>query len=730
MRIETNPEIDAKAFQYDEPVERVEFSFTSVSRREFVNVLGAGLLIAVVADQAMAQEAPTTQREGGGRRGGGGGRGGREQAPQPLATRVHIGEDGAITVMTGKVECGQGARAELTQAAAEELGVAPHQINLLMADTSLCPDDWITAGSRSTPTTVPAVRQGAATARELLVAFAAKQWGVQPSDVKLEGGRASDGGNRTMSYADLAKSQDAAAEFKKIIPSDVKLASVKEWKVMGASLARPNGRDVVTGKHQYPSDVTRPGMLYGKVLRAESYGAKLKSVDTSAAKAMKDVTVVEDNGFVGVVAPTSFVAKNALGAIAKTAEWEPAPHPSSKELWDYLRQHARGGVPENPFASELSGADKQFKQTYHVPYVQHCPMEPRAAVAEWSADGKLTVWTGTQNPFGVRGELSRAFGIDQQNVRVIVPDFGGGFGGKHTGECAVEAARLAKAAGKPVSLRWTRQEEFTWAYFRAGSVIDIQAGLDAKGNITSWFQLNINHGNQSVETPYKIEHAKGQFVPLEPPPLRHGSYRSLASAPNTFAREAAMDELAALASRDPLEFRLSHLENPRLRAVVEAVTQKFNWTNRVQNREPGSGVGLACGIDKGSYVATCALVSVDPNDKSIRVRQVCQAYECGAIVNPDNLINQVRGGIIMGLGPALREAMEFENGRMRNATFWKYNVPRFEDVPELDVVLLNRTDLPSAGAGETPLIAVAPAIANAVFNATGTRVREMPVKLA
>lgn len=313
-------------------------------------------------------------------------------------------------------------------------------------------------------------------------------------------------------------------------------------------------------------------------------------------------------------------------------------------------------------------------------------------------------------------------------MRVIVPDFGCGFGGKHTGEAAVEAARLAKAAERPVLLKWTRDEEFVWAYFRPAAVIDVEASLDDQGKITSWQFLNINSGGAAVDTPYRIGRNRSRYVASETP-LRQGSYRTLAATANNFARECFMDELAAAAGADPLDFRLAHLENPRLRAVLEEAAKRFNWRERVKQKRPDVGIGLACGTEKGSYVAACVEIAIDAAQKRITVRRVCEVFECGAVLNPDNLTSQVQGCILMGLGPALREEMRFADGKMRNAVFSKYLVPRFSDVPELDIHLLNRPDLASAGGGETPIIAIAPAIGNAVFQASGTRVHAMPIRL-
>jgi len=721
QRIDTSSEsadsglLGNPASDVEELSENVNYDF-GVSRRGFVQVLGAGIMLAVNAGPVLAQRA-------GGRGGGGGGR------TRPVAARIHIGKDGVITVMAGKVEMGQGARAELTQAAAEELRVPVSQIRMILSDTALVPDDGLTAGSRTSPSTVPAVRQGAAAARHLLVQAACQRWEVESNAIEVQDGKlVHPPSKRSISYSELAQTDELVQAFAKAPPADVTLTATNDWKVLGTSVPRPNGRDLVTGAHQYPSDIIRPGMLRGKILRAPSYGAKLISVDLEPAKAMKDVIAVREGEFIGVAAPTTYAAEQALAAIAKTAKWEAAPHPASKELYDYLREHAQGGVPPNPFAEEVAKAHKSLRQTYHVPYAQHAPLETRVALAEWT-EGKLTVWTGTQNPFGYQGELASALHVPRENVRVIVPDFGCGFGGKHTGESAIEAARLARGAGHPVLLKWTREEEFTWAYFRPAAVIDVEATLDEKGALSSWYCININSGGSALDTPYRTGQARTRSISSKAP-LRHGSYRALAATANNFARECFMDELAAAASADPLQFRLAHLDNPRLRAVLETAASRFKWRERVMEKKPDIGIGLACGTEKGSYVAACAEIAVDRKESKIVVRHVCEVFECGAILNPGNLVSQVQSGIIMGLGPALREQMRFEEGKMLNPRFSKYPVPRFSDLPELDIHLLNRPDLASAGGGETPLIAIAPAIANALFHATGERVREMPIRLA
>ncbi len=669
----------------------------TLNRREFAEVAGAGLLITVLGTAARAQR--------------GGGRG-----PAPggtLESRLHIGEDGAVTVLTGKVEVGQGARAELAMAAAEEMGLAPERVRVVMADTDLVPNDGITAGSRTTPATVPAVRRAAAAARELLK-------------------RSGSGG-----YAELARSAELAVANKAALPADVTVTPVKEWRVLGTPVHRTDGRDMVTGAHRFPSDISRPRMLYGSVLRPPSYGATLTAVDLTVAAKMEGVTAVRDGSFVGCAARTKMAARKAVEAIAAAAQWETREHPSSERLFAYLKEHAvkdgQGGrrpreQSKGSLEEGLRQAERRVRAVYQVPFIQHAPMEPRAAVAEWQ-DGRLTVWTGTQNPFGVRDQLVQAFHLAPEKVRVIVPDTGGGFGGKHTGEAAIEAARLAKEAERPVSLEWTRTEEFTWAYFRPAGLFEVEAGLDARGQITAWDFANYNAGTAGLESPYRIAHARTRFLYCDSP-LREGSYRGIAATANNFARECFMDELAGAAGADPLEFRLAHLENPRLRDVLLAAAKGFGWDQRRKQRRKGAGVGLACGTEKGSYVAACAEVEADTDKGDLKVRAIWMAFECGAILNPANLRAQVDGSIIQGLGGALLEDIRFENGRLTNGSFRKYPVPRFRDVPPIEILLLNRPDLPPAGAGETPIIAVAPAIANAAFQATGERSRAMPVRVA
>jgi isoquinoline 1-oxidoreductase len=428
-----------------------------------------------------------------------------------------------------------------------------------------------------------------------------------------------------------------------------------------------------------------------------------------------------------VTAPTEHLAAKAVAAIR--AEWKSASQISEGELFDTLKGKSPalqgGGDPavQKSDSSAEKPADRTLQQTYTVAYIAHAPLEPRAAVAEWK-DDKLTVWTGTQRPFGVRGELAQAFRVPEERIRVIVHDTGSGYGGKHTGEAAVEAARLAKAAGKPVKLVWTREEEFTWAYFRPAGVIDVTGTVRDDGTIAAWEFHNYNSGGSGLRGLYDIPGQKTEFHQARSP-LRQGSYRALASTANHFARESHIDDLARLVKMDPLEFRLKNLKDPRLRAVLQAAGDRFGWGKR--KAAVDHGFGLAAGFEKGAYVATCAEIALDRAEGKVRVVRVVQAFECGAVLNPDHLKNQNEGAIVMGLGGALFEAIRFNGGKVLNPRFSRYRVPRFSDAPEIEIVLLDRKDLPSTGAGETPIVGIAPAVGNAICQATGVRLRSLPM---
>jgi CO/xanthine dehydrogenase Mo-binding subunit len=670
-------------------------------RRDFLKALGGGLAVLLTLDSpAHAQES--------GRRGSGGG---ENALPQNIGAWLHIAESGAVTVYTGKVEMGQNIRTSLTQAVAEELHAGPGRIELVMGDTMLTPFDAGTFGSRTTPTMAPQLRKVAAAAREMLLDLAAAEWHADRALLVVEEGSVRNpSSGASLSFGELTKGR----KLTRTVSPDVRVTPPAEWKIAGHDLHKVNARSIVTGKEKYTSDIKLPGMLHGRVVRPAAFKAELISADVEPARRIPGVVAVHDGGFLGVACDDSSQLDAAAGAVK--AEWKTSPQINSRELFPWLKSHPGAAVDWKPIE-----ADVHLEASYRVAYIAHVPMEPRSAVARWES-GRLTVWTGTQCPFRVRTELADAFGLSEDQVRVLVPATGSGFGGKHSGECAIEAARLAKAAGRPVKLQWTREEEFTWAYLRPAGIIDVRSGVRKDGVITGWQFHNYNSGGAALRSPYDIPNQITEFHAVDSP-LRQGSYRSLAAAANHFARESHMDELARAAGIEPAAFRLRNAADPRLRAVIEASTERFHW-GRTKHRD-GQGFGMAAGFDKGGYVSACVEITVV--NHRVRVDRVVQSFDCGAIVNPEQLKNQVAGALIMGLGGALFEAIDFENGRILNPRLSSYRVPRFSDVPEIDVVLLDRKDLPSAGAGETPIVAIAPAVANAIHDATGKRLRSMPL---
>jgi len=693
-----------------------------LQRREFFRVMGAGAVVLVAArGTVLAQQ------------GRGGAAPAQPQMPEEVNAYIHIGANGAVTAFSGKVEIGQNNRTMFTQLVAEELRVPVARVNVITGDTGRTPWDRGTVGSESAPILGTQFRRAGAAAREMIVARAARLWNVEASRLTVRDGRVSDpGSNRAATYAELLQGQ----ELTEIIPREIKSTPPAQWTIAGTDVPKVDGRAFVTGGHKYLSDMKLPGMVHGKMVRPPAVGATIDTVDASAAQAMPGVTVVRDGEFLGVTAPSLAAAERALAAMKVT--WKEKPgQPSNAEIFDHLKKTSRvnnategdRGTPymdvwnEGSMEQGLAAAAQKSSQTYTIRYVAHCPLETRTGLAQWEGD-KLTVWTGVQRLFGARGELARAFRIPEANIRVIVPENTPCYGGKHNADAGVEAARLAKGAQKPVKLVWTREEEFNWAYVRPAGTVEVQSGMTADGKLTAWEFHNYNSGPGALGSPYKIPNKKHQFHNAESP-LRQGSYRGLAATFNHFARETHMDELAYMAKIEPLAFRKKNTDDARLLAVYDAAAKGFGWgaAKTVQ----GQGFGIAGGMEKLGYVATCAEVRVNPANGQVRVARVLVAFECGAIINPNQLKNQIEGAVMYGLGGAMFEEIEFENGRLKNGSFTDYRLPRFSDMPLIETVLLDRRDIEPGGGGETPMFALAPAIGNAIFDAVGVRVRSMPL---
>ncbi|HET9745022.1 MAG TPA: molybdopterin cofactor-binding domain-containing protein, partial [Chitinophagaceae bacterium] len=650
-----------------------------LDRRKFFKLTGGGLIVAFVLKDLLSFNDETSSAE-------------TTSMAAGVESWIHIGEDGTVSVYTGKVEVGQNIRTSLSQIVAEELMVPVMSIRMIMGDTDLVPYDAGTFGSRTTPQMGTQLRKAAATARLALLDMAAKKWNTPATGIRTENGMVLNiATNEKINYGALTKGEKLVL----VISDNVPVIAVNDWKVAGRSLPKVDQRNFITGKHVYVSDMKLPGMLYGKVLRAPSYGAKLIDADLAQAKNIPGVIVVKDGDFIGVAAPDVKAATKALQSI--NVKWdEKKDHPSNSNIFDYLLKNPAGegggrnsGTINGNIDQGLTEADFKHAVTYNIHYIAHVPLEPRAAVAEWSNE-KLTVWTGTQRPFGVQEELAQTFKIDKKNVRVIMPDTGSGYGGKHSGETAIEAARLAKEANKPVKVVWTREEEFVWAYFRPGGVIEVNAGVKKDGSITAWKFINYNSGGAGLDTQYKVSNKHTAHVRSNSP-LRQGSYRGLAATANVFARECHMDDLARLIKMDPLEFRVKNLDDDRFIAVLKTAAQNFGWKGA---NPKDHGYGIAGGFEKGGYVGTCAEIKVN-GDKEVHVVRITQAFECGAIINPHHLEQQVMGCVVQALGGALFEAVEFANGKILNSNLSAYRVPRFSDMPKIEIVLIDRKDLPS-----------------------------------
>ena len=510
----------------------------------------------------------------------------------------------------------------------------------------------------------------------------------------------------------------------------VRLAS---WQLAGHPHLPPGTAAAVTGTRRFVSDLSQPGMWHGAVLRGPVPGAVLRSLHRSALGGQPDVLVVQAAGLAGVIAADPATAAAAAAALQAAASWDAPAAPSESELASFLRAHLSPGGPgrwggpleeqEGSPASALESAALRREATYSTAYVAPAALETRVAVAAWDG-GRVTVWTGTQTPFPVRAQVAAALSLPEADVRVIVPPTGGGFGGKHAAGTAIEAAVLARHAGRPARVAWSRHEEFTVGTLRPAALIDIAAGVTAEGTLSGWTHVNINSGPAGIGTPYRVADRRLEWQPADSP-LPQASYRALAATANTFARESMIDELPSETGADPVVFRLRNLADDRLAAVLRAVAEEIGW-QADRDRIPGLGVGIACGLEKDGRVVTAAQVVIAPG-RQVRVTGLVTGYECGAIVNPQTVRNQVEGATVMAFGGAMFEAISFTGGVITNGSFSAYRVPRLADIPPVEVILLDRPDLPSAGAGETPMIAVAPAIAAAIFDATGLRLRSLPL---
>jgi len=691
-----------------------EENTTQVSRRAFLQGLGGGIVIMFTVGGPAAY----SQR--------------RNRERPDFNAYLRVGEDGRVTCYTGKIEMGQGPITSLAQSLADELDVSIDSVDMVMGDTALCPYDAGTWGSTTTPYFGPVLRAAGAEARAVLIGLAAVRLKVSKEQLAVKDGVVFDKSNSStkVTYAQLTRGK----KIERRLEQEPKIKGVGQYNLIGKPLTRRDAPLKVTGKAKYTGDIRVPGMVYAKVLRPPSHGAKIKSFDSSAVDAMDGYQVVRDDQLVAVLHKYPDMAENALSKLK--VEYDiPEPRFDDKTVFDYFMDNAgEGRVNGRPGGDLDTGAklaNKVVESTYLNGYVAHSPMEPHTAIAHFEGD-KVTVWASTQTPFGLHGRLTKELGMPSEKVRVIAPFVGGGFGGKINYEQAIQAVKIAKIARKPIHLEWTREDEFFYDTFRPAAAVKIKAGVDASGKLVLWDYNVHGMGGRGASLFYDIPHnrttlyrgrlSNGQQQHL----LNTGPWRAPDNNTNSFARESHIDVMAAAAGIDPLEFRLKNIKDEKFQAVLKAGADKFGWTP-ASKTPSGRGYGIACGEDVGVPVVLFAEVKVNERTGAVQVKRVVCAQNLGLVINPEGVRIQAEGCITMGMGYALTEEVHFNGGKVLDLNFDKYELPRFSWVPEIEVVNIPADEDPSKGGGEPAIICMGGVIANAIYDATGARVNQIPI---
>jgi CO/xanthine dehydrogenase Mo-binding subunit len=692
---------------------------SALSRRDFLKLSGTGLVVFFWAGPSGAWQQPQPQAP-------------PPSTPTDFNAFLLIRPDGRVICSVGRIEMGQGPKTALAQLVAEELDVAYGSIDMVMVDTDVCPWDVGTFGSQSMRVLGPILRQAAAEARVVLLQMAAEQWKAPVERLQTSDAVITDpaSGNR-VTYAALVQGKRIERHVGK-----VPLKSPSAFKVIGTSPQRKDAVDKVIGKAKYAADITVPGMVYARILRPPAHGAKLKNVDTSAVAQISRAQVVRDGDFIAVICERPDLADKALALIK--AEYErPQTGLDDKTIFEHLVKNAQPPkvMAESGSLAEAEKTANPVESTYLHSYGAHAAMETQSALAMIEG-GKVTVWAASQIPFRLKDQVAQVTGISKENVRVIVPYVGGAFGGKTNVQNGVEAARLAKLVGKPVQLVWRRDEDFFYERFRPAAVVKIRSAVN-DGRIVFWDYTVYAAGDWGSVTFYDVPNQKTVAVPVTATawqkmdtagglhPFNVGPWRMPGVVTNTFARESQMDVLAAKAGVDPVEFRLQHLSDKRMRRVLETATKQFGW--KAARAPTGRGVGIACGNSYKTYVATAVQAAVEKSTGKVRVERVVTAVDAGIIVDPEGTRQQVEGCTSMGIGCALSEEVHFSNGEIFTRNFDSYEIPRFSTMPKMEVVLIDNPELAPDGVAEPPVITVGAAIANAVYDATGARLFQLPM---
>jgi len=671
---------------------------------------------------------------------------------------LKINSDGTVTVTPGKVEIGQGILTALVQMVAEELDIDVARIRLAPATTAYSPDEGITSGSRSIQESGLALRHAAAEARGLLLELAARKLGVTLEQLTVTDGIVSARSGGSVPYWELATPDLLARES----TVDVSAKMPAEHVVVGTSLSRVDIPGKVTGKPSYVQDMKLPGTLHGRVSRPPGPRARLKSIDTRDVEQMPGVVaVVRDGSFLGVVAEREEQAIRAERRLARIAEWTQGEALPNNDPRNLLQLKAETEVISEKGDVSAQGA-RQFNAEYTKPYIAHASLAPSCAVAQW-VEGKLRIWTHSQGIYPLRGDMAQVLGLPESDIVITHAEGAGCYGHNAADDVTLDAALLARAVlGKPVRLQWMREDEFGWEPFSSPMVMRMNAALDDRGNIVNWGHELWSHahstrpggkGGVNLLAAWHLEKPFSAAKPGNPPlpgggshrnaiplyefpnqkvtnhliresPLRTSALRALGGFANAFAIECFMDELAEAAGADPVEFRLRHLKDARAKAVIEKVGKMANWkSNEKGDGERGRGIGFARYKNLAAYIAVIAEVRVE---EEVRVTRLWGAVDVGQAINPDGVRNQIEGGMIQSASMALKERIDFDSVGVTTRTWNEYPIMTFVEAPEIEVALINRPEAPPVGAGEGTQGPVAAAIGNAIYNALGARLRDMP----
>jgi nicotinate dehydrogenase subunit B len=691
--------------------------FPDLGRREFLKLAGSGLTVFFVVDPLLALPEPARLP-------------GRQGYPTDFNAYLRVGEEGRVTCFVGKVELGQGSMTSLAQLLAEELEVPLETVDMVMGDTDLCPWDMGTFGSLSIRTFGPVLRGAAAEARAVLLQMASARLKAPPERLEVKAGVISDKADRAkrVTYAQLTRGKRIERHLEKAPAPKIG----PDYNAIGKPAPRRDALEKVTGRAKYAGDCILAGMLHARILRPPKHGATLTTLNTAPAEKVEGARVVKEGDLVAVLHVQRDEAERALNLIQARFE-RPAAGVDDRSIFQHLLEAAPEGELVDESGSLPEGeklARERFSETYLNSYVAHATMETHSAVAKMEGD-RMTVWASTQAPFIVKSQVAEALELAPEKVRIIAPYVGAGFGGKTGGAQAVEAARLAKITGRPVQVVWERSEEFFHDTFRPAAVVKIRSGLDAAGRMVFWEFEVYGAGDREAKQFYDVPHQRtvshggwhGDTPGLHP--FGVGPWRAPSVNTNTFARESQIDIMASKARVDPVEFRMRHLSDPRTRRVLAAAADKFGWA--AKPAPSGRGVGVACAHYLGTHVATLAEAEVEASTGRVQVKRVVCALDMGLVVNPEGARQQVEGSVTMGLGYALTEEVRFKGGEILDRNFDTYEIPRFSWVPKIVTILIDAPEIPASGCGEPPIVCMGAVVANALHDAVGARLRQLPM---